>query len=153
MTAADALDLGPRRVARRRSVALAPEAIYAMLNDPRRHHELDGSGTVQPGVRGPERLALGDAFSVAMRLGPIRYRMRNTVTAQEQNRLLEWRLPAGHRWRWELVPAPGGGTVVTEIFDYRASPAARIFEALGIPAKNARGIEHTLARLAERPAD
>lgn len=151
----ESVDLGPRRVARRRTVRVDAATLYAALADARRHHELDGSGTVSAVVEAPETLALGDTFSVGMRIGPVRYTMRNRVTAAAPGRLLEWRLPAGHRWRWELAPVGADATQVTEVFDYREARIPWLIELLGFPRRNGSGIERTLAgldaRFAARP--
>lgn len=144
------LDLGPRQVARSRVINAPAATLYRVLENPHRHHEIDGSATVGPRVNGPQRLTAGDSFSVGMRLGPIRYRMRNTVTETGQDRIIEWRLPAGHRWRWELAPVPAGGTRVTEVFDYRESRAPWLLELLGFPHRNGLGIERTLEQLDSR---
>lgn len=146
----DIVDRGPRQVARSRTVSIDAAALYAALEDPRRHHELDGSGTVGAVLSGPYSLRTGDAFTVAMTLGPLRYRMTNRVVAAETGRLLAWRLPAGHSWRWELEPLGDGLTRVTEIFDYREAKVPWLLELLRFPDRNARGIEQTLAGLEGR---
>lgn len=146
----ETVDLGPRRVARRRTVRVEAETLFAALADPRRHHELDGSGTVSAVVDGPDTLAQGDTFTVGMRIGPVRYRMSNRVTELVPGRVLEWQLPAGHRWRWELAPAGAAATRVTEVFDYRGSRLPWLMELLGFPRRNGLGIERTLAGLESR---
>ncbi|WP_248122193.1 SRPBCC family protein [Micrococcus lacusdianchii] len=146
------VDAGPHRVAYRHTVAAPAEELWAMLADPHRHHEVDGSGTVQATVVGPHRLAAGDRFTVAMRKFGVPYRMTNTVTEAEASRVIEWRHPAGHRWRWEFLDAGEGVTEVTETFDYSwARPAVRrAYELLRVPADNGRGIQSSLTRLAGR---
>ena len=42
----ETIDRGARQVARRSTVDAPPEEIFALLADPHRHGELDGSGTV-----------------------------------------------------------------------------------------------------------
>ena len=153
MQQTETIDLGPHRVARRRVVGVAADTLYAALENPHRHHELDGSGTVSPAVDGPSRLATGDVFTVGMRIGPIRYRMRNLVTAATPNRLIEWQLPAGHRWRWELTPLTPGETIVTEVFDFRDARLGWVMRALGFPRRNGAGIERTLSALENTFAD
>ena len=150
MPQTEIVDLGARRVARRRLVNVDASTLYAALANPRRHHELDGSGTVSAVVDGPETLTQGDSFSVGMRLGPVKYRMRNLVTEAIPGRVIEWSLPAGHRWRWELAPVGAGGTQVTEVFDYRGARIPWLMELLGFPRRNGVGIEHTLAGLEAR---
>ena len=137
-------------VSRRVVVAAAPAQIFDLLADPSRHGELDGSGTVREIVSGPSRLGPGDRFSVGMRLGPVPYRITSVVTGFEENGLLEWRHPVGHRWRWELVELAPGQTEVTESWDYRNSRGRLFLELTGYPRKNADGISQTLEKLRAR---
>jgi hypothetical protein len=142
---------GPPQVVSRRVVVTAPPAgLFDLVTDPRRHSELDGSGTVLAAVSGPDRLRLGDRFSVHMRLGWLRYRITSTVTGFEENALLEWRHPVGHRWRWEFAELAPGLTQVTETWDYRDSRGKRFLEATGYPRINAAGISTTLEQLRSR---
>lgn len=145
----ETIDRGARQVARRSTVDAPPEEIFALLADPHRHGELDGSGTVGDAITGPHRVSLGDRFSLNMRQLGIPYRITSTVVECEEDRHLAWRHPLGHVWRWELQPAREG-TTVTETFDYSTTWAALMFELSGRPARNARGIEETLRRLRSR---
>jgi uncharacterized protein YndB with AHSA1/START domain len=126
-------------------VAGPPEAVFALLADPHRHHELDGSGTVRRAVSGPRRLQLGDRFSMHMRIG-LPYRITNRVVEFEPNRRIAWCHFARAIWRYELQRVDGG-TRVTETFDWSGSPFAGGIERLGWPARNARAIAATLRRL------
>jgi hypothetical protein len=151
-SAVTTLDLGPHKVARRVIVDAQPGEVFALIDNPHRHPELDGSGTVRPSpVWGPERLSLGDKFRVGMKQYGVPYKITSTVTALEPNRLIEWQHPMGHRWRWELV-ATESGTEVTEVFDYTTAKSPRMLKILGQPAKNAVGITNTLQALAARYA-
>lgn len=152
MNTVTSVDNGRRRVARRVLVPTDPGEIFSLLADPHRHEELDGSGTVRAAVSGPSHLRLGDRFSVNMRQLGIPYRITSQVVAIEQDRLIEWRHPLGHTWRWELAH-DGDGTVVTETFDYSRSWAARMYEWSGRVERNGRGITATLRQLCERFAD
>jgi uncharacterized protein YndB with AHSA1/START domain len=129
-------------------VAAPPDAVFALLADPRRHHELDGSGSVRRAVSGPQRLQLGDRFGMHMRIG-LPYRVTNRVVELEPDRRIAWCHFARAIWRYELRPADGG-TLVTETFDWAGSPFARGIERLGWPARNARSIAATLRRLQDR---
>lgn len=126
-------------------VAAPPEAVFALLADPHRHHELDGSGSVRRAVSGPRRLELGDRFGMRMRIG-LPYRVTNRVVELEPERRIAWCHFARAIWRYELQPVDGG-TRVIETFDWAGSPFARGIERLGWPARNARAIERTLGRL------
>lgn len=156
--------LGDHIVAFSAEVAAAPDEIFALIADPHRHHEIDGSGTVQRRATGPHQLKAGDRFSVDMRVFGIRYRLPlRVLTAQppEGGRpgVLEWAQPTGHRWRWELTPLPQdpareeqGRTWVTESYDARAQlrPVRAALSLSKVYSRNARGIQASLSRLQKR---
>ena len=131
-------------------VAAPPTEVFALLADPRRHAELDGSGTVQQLVEAPARLELGSEFSMAMEMG-VKYKVTNRVVEFETDRRIAWRHVGLHRWRYELEPS-GGGTRVTETWDGTRYPGPTfwVLRAMGFPAKAQRGIDGTLRRLADR---
>jgi len=136
-------------ISRTITVRARPEAIFAVLADPRRHHEIDGSGTVRAPVDGPERLTMGSRFGMSMRMG-LPYRVHNTVVEFEPDRLIAWRHFGGHRWRWELV-GDGDATRVTETFDGTYAAGGRagaiLLRAIRAPRRNAVSIEASLRRL------
>jgi hypothetical protein len=145
------VEAGARKVSRRVTVTAPAADIFALVADPHRHPELDGSGTVrQAPVTGPHELSPGARFTVAMKQYGVPYKITSTVTAFEPGRLVEWQHPAGHRWRWEFAEVTPGTTEVTETFDYSTAKAPRVLELLGQPAKNATGITRTLQALAAR---
>ncbi|MCB4208517.1 SRPBCC family protein [Arthrobacter sp. UM1] len=130
-------------------VPASPSDLFAILANPHRHHELDGSGSVQAEVRGPERLAPGDRFSTHMRLYGVPYVITNTVSAVEEDRLIEWVHPGGHRWRWELERLPDGGTRVTESWIARGARLPLLaYRIMGAYARNDDGIRQSLERAA-----
>ncbi|MCW2748712.1 MAG: dimethyladenosine transferase [Nocardioidaceae bacterium] len=142
------VEAGPRKVARRVLVHAPAAEIFALVADPHRHPELDGSGTVRDTpVTGPERLSQGATFTVGMRQYGVPYKIKSTVTAFEDDRLIEWQHPLGHRWRWELVETTPGTTEVTETFDYSTGKSKKMLEIFGFPAKNGQGITETLKAL------
>lgn len=126
-------------------VPAPPSQVFDLLADPRRHAEIDGSGTVRGQVEGPERLSLGARFGMRMHL-VVPYRMTSEVVELEPDRRIAWRHLGHHVWRYELEPVDGG-TLVTETFDWAPARAPRALELLRIPARNTRGIEATLERL------
>jgi uncharacterized protein YndB with AHSA1/START domain len=145
------VDSGPRKVTRQVVVQAPAAAVFDLIADPHRHPELDGSGTVRDSpVAGPDRLSAGAKFTVGMKQYGVPYKITSTVTAFEDDRLLEWQHPMGHRWRWELVEAAPGVTQVTETFDYTSARSPKVLELMGQPAKNAAGITGTLQALADR---
>jgi hypothetical protein len=89
-----------------------------------------------------------------MKMFGLPYRITSTVTELKPNRLIEWRHPLGHRWRWEFEPVSPTDTRVTETFDYRDAgnlkTALKYYEATGFAKRNGTGIESTLQKLQDR---
>jgi len=150
------VDAGAQQISRSVEVAAPAAELYAFAADPRRHCELDGSGTVRDNIRMPAELAVGSKFSTNMKLFGVPYRITSTVTALKPNELVEWRHPVGHRWRWEFASLSPTLTRVTETFDYRTAGALKnklnYYTLIGARKSNASGIEATLAKLRERYA-
>ncbi len=148
------VDAGPRRISRSVEVAAPAEELYAMAADPRRHHELDGSGTVGGNIDAPAKLVAGSKFSTHMKMLGIPYRITSTVIAVKPNELVEWRHPVGHHWRWEFNALSPTTTRVTETFDYHdAGPiknAIGYYHLIGATKFNVTGIESTLTKLQSR---
>ena len=109
-----------------RFVKAPPSAVFALLADPSRHREIDGSGTLRDADGGSTRLALGDVFGMRMQAGPAPYRMLNEVVEFEDDRRIAWQARpdkawaakaiGGRIWRYELE-ARDGGTLVRETWD------------------------------------
>jgi uncharacterized protein YndB with AHSA1/START domain len=114
-----------------RVIDAPPEAIFALLVDPRKHREIDGSGTVRDAKGDSQRLALGSKFGMSMKMG-LPYSMMSTVIEYEENRRIAWqthgptaigKYVGGRIWRYELEPVDGG-TRVRESWDIRQESAA-----------------------------
>ena len=115
----------PDVVSVERVIPAAPEQVFALLVDPHRHQEIDGSGTVRSARQVPEKLGLGSEFGMDMHM-LIPYRMKSRVIEYDENRRIAWqtvptvawaeRLAAGRIWRYELEPVEGG-TLVRETWD------------------------------------
>ncbi|GHC69519.1 hypothetical protein GCM10007079_00140 [Nocardiopsis terrae] len=133
-------------VARSVVVDAPAKSIFDLVATPSQHPVFDGSGTVQQAHFGPERLEPGAEFGMDMRMLGLPYRMTNRVVEFEEGRLIAWRHVGSHRWRYEFEELAGGGTLVTETFDYSRGQVA-FYVLSGAPARNARGIERTLERL------
>jgi uncharacterized protein YndB with AHSA1/START domain len=143
--------MSKRVVSVSRVIKASPEAIFDLLTDPARHGEIDGSGMVQ-NLRGEsKRLELGSKFGMDMKMGLLPYRVTSTVVEFEENRLIAWAHFGKHRWRYELEPvaeSDGGGTKVTESFDWSTAMSPKVIELAGYPKKHPANMEATLERLA-----
>jgi Polyketide cyclase / dehydrase and lipid transport len=148
------VDAGPKQISRSVEVNAPASELFAIVADPRRHRELDGSGTVRANIRGPERLSPGARFSTKMAMLGLPYPITSTVTAVKPDQLIEWSHPLGHRWRWEFAAVTPTTTRITETFDYReAAPLThwlKFYAVSGFAKRNAAGIESTLSRLSDR---
>ena len=136
-----------QQVSGSRVVDATPEQIFDLLTDPTRHGEIDGSGMVQQARGDTARLEMGTKFGMDMKMGPLPYRITNTVVEYEENRLIAWQHLGKHRWRYELEPVEGG-TLVTETFDYSTAVSSKGIELMGYPKKHCANIDATLERLA-----
>lgn len=136
-----------------RIIPASAEAIFDLLADPRRHPDIDGSGTVKDAIEGPQRLTLGSTFGMGMKMG-MRYSMVNEVIELEENRRIAWqtrpanaiagRLAGGRIWRYELEPAEGG-TLVRETWDISQEKVKALVAPLR--KKTAQNMAATLERI------
>jgi len=117
------------------TVDAPPEAVFAVLADPARHAEIDGSSMCQGSSTGPIT-GVGQSFVMDMyREGLGKYQVRNEVIAFEPRRRIAWpgletsspeidRLlrgditPGGHTFAWDLEPTRDGQTKVTHTYDW-----------------------------------
>jgi hypothetical protein len=119
---AQILETGKEEVKSARIIINAPaEKIFAILSNPHRHKEIDGTKTIQENISGPDKLILGSKFGMKMRLG-VNYRIQNTVVEYEENSLIGWRHVGRWIWRYELVNIGPQMTQVTETFDASSAP-------------------------------
>jgi uncharacterized protein YndB with AHSA1/START domain len=145
------VDAGPRTVARRVEVPASASRVFALLANPRRLRELDGAGTMRDvPVIGPERLTVGDTFTVGLEQDGMPYQATCTVTALEVDKFIEWEDAYGRKWRWELAELADGTTEVTESLD-TGSAVIPLFDAMfgGEADRNATAITLSLHKLAE----
>jgi uncharacterized protein YndB with AHSA1/START domain len=137
-----------------RIIPASPEAIFALISDPSRHSEIDGSGTVREAKDAPRQLTLGSTFGMDMKMA-IPYSMVNTVVEFEPNRLIAWK-PAssiaiiskvlgGPIWRYELEPVDGG-TRVRESWDLSEDRIKFVLKPL-LRKKTIAGMTDTLKRI------
>ena len=107
-----------------RVIPAPAEKIFAVLADPSRHRDIDGSGSVRDAKQPSQRVKLGDKFGMSMKLG-VPYSMVSEVIEFEDGRRIAWqtrppsvfgKISGGRIWRYELEPVDGG-TRVRETWD------------------------------------
>ena len=127
-------------VSESRVINAPADRIFALLADPSRHLEFDGSQMVRGAADNRSITGVGDVFVMKMyfdRLGGD-YVMRNEVVEFDPPRRIGWapgpgdrrsagdRFPVnesiGHRWIFDLAPDGPDSTVVTETYDCSAVP-------------------------------
>ena len=144
----------PRDVETVERIIPAPaEEIFALLVDPARHRDIDGSGTVRGARDATQTLTLGSKFGMSMQAG-LPYRMVSEVIEFEPDRRIAWqtrptipflRLFVGGRiWRYELEPVDGG-TLVRESWDISQERVKAMVRPLRASTRRAMG--ETLARI------
>lgn len=138
-----------------RVVHAPADVIFAMVSDPSRHHEFDGSGSVRDArgdVNGPAKL--GDRFGMSMKIG-LPYVMESEVVEFEQDRLFAWRTAApgvlgkvvgGRIWRYEFEPVDGG-TLVRETWDITGESAISRPMVRRLGSKTLKDMSATLDRI------
>lgn len=115
-----------------RSIAALPTAIFAVLADPARHRDMDGSGMLRGTPCSGPVTGVGDVFVMKMHYGPLGdYEMNNHVVAYETDSRIAWQPVCGrghpdvgtatarwgHTWSFALHPDGPGTTTVTETWD------------------------------------
>jgi len=137
-------------------IPASPEVIFGFLADATNHPVIDGSGMLTGAKSGsPDRLSLGVAFGMSMKLG-VRYSTVNRVTAFEENRHIAWKtgpeswwgnVLGGRTWSYDLEPITGG-TVVCESWDITDDHQRQLLKLGDIySGKVRRDMERTLERL------
>jgi hypothetical protein len=141
-------DNNKRIVSVSRTIPAPSEVLFDIVANPKRHCEIDGSGTVNEATSGADdKLALGSKFGMKMKQG-VPYTIKNTVVEFEEGRLIAWRHMGRHRWRYQFETVEDG-TLVTESFDWSTSPIALALELAKFPERHLPNMEKTLERLEE----
>lgn len=140
----------PAKIVSHSVVVPAPaQDIFNLLADPRRHSEIDGSGSVKAAkVNAPERLSLGAKFGMEMKI-LVPYKMTNEVVEFEEGKQIGWRHFGGHIWRYILEPVDGG-TKVTEQFDWNTNKSPFMLKVMNAVDNNSKSIQKTLDNLVKR---
>ena len=138
----------PNTAAARITINASASTIFDLLANPEKHQLIDGSGTIQRSISGPDRLFLGAKFGMAMKI-KVPYRIKNTVVAFEENKKITWCHFMKWTWCYELNDLGNGQVVVTESFDASNIPvyARWWLKKTGAMAHNPKWMAKSLVRL------
>lgn len=146
------------RIVVRRTVQAPASRVFALLADPSRHAEIDGSGTVRASVGTSPVTAVGDVFVMAMhreaRAAGADYRTDNHVVRLKPDRRIAWATalvdatPSGFFWEFELQSEDELTTEVVHTYDWSEVTDPAVLERLGFPQVSAQEMQATLDRLA-----
>lgn len=148
------------RVAVTRRIAAPAAAIYALVSDPAGHVRIDGSGMLEAAPDARPVTAVGDTFDIDMDRAPLndipglgKYKVRNTITRLEPDRLVEWTIgapdqpPLGHVYGWQLDPVDDQHTDVTNYCDWTNIVESLRASGRTWPIVPVEMLEETLAKL------
>jgi hypothetical protein len=137
-----------------------PHALFAILADPRRQVEIDGSGMLQASAESTPITAVGETFTMEMFLSSLgHYRTENHVVTFVPDRSIAWATarvgqpPAGVIWSWDLTPGPDGTTIV-HTYDWSGVTDPAVKARVSFPRVPAAKLAETIERLiaaASRP--
>jgi hypothetical protein len=140
-----------------RLIKAPASVVFAVVADPSRHPDIDGSGALVKAKEGaPPRLTLGSTFGMSMKLG-VPYSMTNTVIEFDQDRCIAWqtvlagplgRFIGGRIWRYQFEEVDGG-TKVTETWDLSRDKQRVLLRHSKVGQQTAEAMSKTLERLAQ----
>ncbi|GAA1137314.1 SRPBCC family protein [Ornithinicoccus hortensis] len=139
-----------------RVVDAPAQDIFAVLSNPARHAELDGSGFVRSDDRTDRITGTGQVFTMNME-GPHmggEYQTDNHVVGFDDNHLIAWKTapagtePPGWQWVWELTPEGTDATTVRLTYDWSGVTDPQLLEKIGFPLVSQGQLEDSLGRLA-----
>lgn len=116
------------------------DVVFALLADPAKHPEFDGSGMLRSTTSSGRISGVGQTFTMLMHNDEMGdYEMVNHVVEYEPDRRIAWEpvllhagrpedreeegVRSGHRWSFALAPVNAGATLVTETYDCSRAPA------------------------------
>lgn len=134
------------QVSRTATVTASVDDIFALIANPARHAELDGSGTVGAVKTGGTTMRVGEPFVMNMKIfGFLPYHLTSTPV-QVDKQAVAWRSgPSKVLWRWEFRPIDAETTEVTHIWDTSEAKMPLLQPLLS--RRTARGMEQSLRNL------
>lgn len=148
------------RIVVEREVDADPASVFSLLADPRRHPEIDGSGTVRAATGTQPITAAGQSFVMDMDLTTVGhpelsdYQTENHVVDFVHGERIAWatarrgQTPPGVRWSYSLHQAGPGRTRVVHTYDWSRVTDPAVLARVSFPRIPADRLAETLERLA-----
>ena len=143
------------RIVVRATVEVPAADLFAVLADPLRHLEMDGSGMLRAGADNSPITGVGQVFTMEMHYPSLgNYRTENHVVDFQDGRGIAWMTaregqpPAGVRWSWELQPKTAGSTTVIHTYDWSQVIDPAVLARVSFPRVPADALEASVRRLA-----
>lgn len=143
-----------------RFIDASAQDLFAVLSNPERHAELDGSGFVVSDEKTDRITESGQVFRMNM-TGPHMggdYQTDNTVTGYDKNHLLAWATapadsePPGWEWVWELEAQGPDATDVRLTYSWDKVSDQDLLAKLHFPLVARSQLEDSLGNLASAVA-
>lgn len=139
-----------------RTIDASAKDIFAVLSNPERHAELDGSGFIRADHKTDRVTASGQVFTMNMEGDHMggEYRTDNHVVGFDENKLIAWKTapegtePPGWQWVWELEPQSEQATVVTHTYDWSQVTDKDLLAKNLFPLVSQEQLETSLGNLA-----
>ena len=129
-------------------------SLFAVLVDPRRHVELDGSGMLRSAEDATVIDHVDQVFSMAMHYPSLGdYITDNRVLEFAPDRRLVWTTgrrgqpPAGVRWGWELTPLDEAHTRVVHTYDWSQVTDPAVLARVSFPRVSPVQLQASVGRL------
>ncbi len=130
----------PEAISVSRKIPASADVVFALLADPTKHPEMDGSAMLRSATSSGLITGVGDTFTMRMHNDEMGdYEMINHVVEYEPSRRIAWEpvlyhagrpedeedvgVRSGHRWSYQLEPVSSDVTLVTESYDCSDAPA------------------------------
>jgi uncharacterized protein YndB with AHSA1/START domain len=129
------------------------ERVFALLADPDRHPDLDGSGTLRASRTHTVITEVGDVFIMELHAKHFgHHQSQSVVTTYVRDRAIGWSSgpvggePFGYTFTFTLEPDGNDHTLVTETYDWSAVTDAQVLATM--PRVSSEDMSRTLDRLA-----
>ncbi|GAB47701.1 SRPBCC family protein [Mobilicoccus pelagius] len=143
-----------------RTIDASPQDVWAVISNPARHAEIDGSGQIVSDEKTDRITANGQVFTMNMNAPHMGgdYQTDNHVTGFDENRLLAWQTapagtePKGWEWMYELTPEGPDATQVQLTYDWSKVTDKELLKKVSFPLISEEQLEGSLGRLASAVA-